>query len=288
MPSSRGSSWPRDWTHVSYVSCIGRFFTTCVPCLRGLLWPVAAFLRLSLFSMADSCEASWSGILKDVSTPSPLGTKPCLVPFSDYTGVTGSEEGDEKGEATISWHCMKGTGCPLYITDSVSFDHLAEVAPARRSHHHFHVLLFGRKSSTAATPKAGSQTPMSWTDKYLNYLQFFHKGNLSLLSFIYLSIRLYQCGFTDTDFICGVKTPMLCYLFVVRIVSALATGANSGRPMTSLFSEHFLNFLLFHIFISEMPYLRAVRGWTVYSTPTPQKSFMMGVPSTSKCDPIWE
>ena len=24
MPSSRGSSWPRDWTRVSYVSCIGR------------------------------------------------------------------------------------------------------------------------------------------------------------------------------------------------------------------------------------------------------------------------
>ena len=24
MPSSRGSSWPRNWTHVSYVSCIGR------------------------------------------------------------------------------------------------------------------------------------------------------------------------------------------------------------------------------------------------------------------------
>ena len=30
MPSSRGSSQPRNWTHVSYVSCIGRwvFFTT--------------------------------------------------------------------------------------------------------------------------------------------------------------------------------------------------------------------------------------------------------------------
>lgn len=52
--------------------------------------------------MADSCEASSSGILKDVSTPSPLGTKLCLVSFSDYTGVMGSEEGDEKGEATIS------------------------------------------------------------------------------------------------------------------------------------------------------------------------------------------
>jgi len=24
MPSSRGSSWPRDWTWVSYISCIGR------------------------------------------------------------------------------------------------------------------------------------------------------------------------------------------------------------------------------------------------------------------------
>ena len=29
MPSSRGPSWPRDWTHFSYISCIGRrFFTT--------------------------------------------------------------------------------------------------------------------------------------------------------------------------------------------------------------------------------------------------------------------
>ena len=24
MPSSRGSSWPRDWTRISYISCIGR------------------------------------------------------------------------------------------------------------------------------------------------------------------------------------------------------------------------------------------------------------------------
>ena len=26
MPSSRESSWPRDWIYVSYVSCIGRWF----------------------------------------------------------------------------------------------------------------------------------------------------------------------------------------------------------------------------------------------------------------------
>ena len=33
MPFSRQSSWPKDWTHVSYVSCIGRqFFTTGTTC----------------------------------------------------------------------------------------------------------------------------------------------------------------------------------------------------------------------------------------------------------------
>ena len=32
MPSSRGSSWPNDWTHVSCISCIAdRFFTTEPP-----------------------------------------------------------------------------------------------------------------------------------------------------------------------------------------------------------------------------------------------------------------
>ena len=32
IPFSRGSSWPRDWTCVSYVSCIdSRFFTTEPP-----------------------------------------------------------------------------------------------------------------------------------------------------------------------------------------------------------------------------------------------------------------
>ena len=28
---SRGSSRPRDWTHISCISCIGRFFTTVLP-----------------------------------------------------------------------------------------------------------------------------------------------------------------------------------------------------------------------------------------------------------------
>ena len=28
VPFSKGSSWTRDQTHISYISCIGRFFTT--------------------------------------------------------------------------------------------------------------------------------------------------------------------------------------------------------------------------------------------------------------------
>ena len=37
---SRGSSWRRDWTHVCWASCFGRFFSTCVTweALRLVFW----------------------------------------------------------------------------------------------------------------------------------------------------------------------------------------------------------------------------------------------------------
>ena len=36
MPSSRGSSWPRDWAHVSYISyTVSGFFTTEPPGKQG-------------------------------------------------------------------------------------------------------------------------------------------------------------------------------------------------------------------------------------------------------------
>ena len=44
ISSSRGSSWPRDWTHVSYISCIGRWILyhwdikEPHSCSLGLLW----------------------------------------------------------------------------------------------------------------------------------------------------------------------------------------------------------------------------------------------------------
>lgn len=53
-------------------------------------------------------------------------------------------------------------------------------------------------------------------------------GNLSLLSFIYLSIYLYQYGFTDMYFIFGVISQ--CYvIYLLFILSQLwPLGANSG------------------------------------------------------------
>ena len=49
MPSSSGSSWPRDWICVSYVSCIGRgFFTT------NFAWE-AQFTHIYIFTHVLSC-----------------------------------------------------------------------------------------------------------------------------------------------------------------------------------------------------------------------------------------
>ena len=55
MPSSRGSSSSRGWTHSSYVSCIGRFFTTSVTCEAHILillhafYPAVCYLHLKRF-----------------------------------------------------------------------------------------------------------------------------------------------------------------------------------------------------------------------------------------------
>ena len=63
MPSSRGSSWPRDWTHVSHVSCAGR---------RVLYhWQGALFLPYSLCGNAGMIlRLEWSqGACMDDSKP---------------------------------------------------------------------------------------------------------------------------------------------------------------------------------------------------------------------------
>ena len=43
ISSSRGSSWPRDWTHVSWFSCIGKWILYhCAPWFKCLVFPAAA------------------------------------------------------------------------------------------------------------------------------------------------------------------------------------------------------------------------------------------------------
>ena len=52
MPSSRGSSWPRDGTHISYVSCTGRWvlYHWCPPGSPSVLFFELVYLKDSLLS----------------------------------------------------------------------------------------------------------------------------------------------------------------------------------------------------------------------------------------------
>ena len=68
MPSFRGSYWPRDWTYISCVSCIGR--QVLYHCATWKPQLILAFLqsnKLSLFSSSVSSHSMWiSGIPKDL------------------------------------------------------------------------------------------------------------------------------------------------------------------------------------------------------------------------------
>ena len=58
MPSSRGSSWPRDWTHISYVFFTGRGAVPSVPlvppgkpiCLWSITYSTILLLAFKLFT----------------------------------------------------------------------------------------------------------------------------------------------------------------------------------------------------------------------------------------------
>ena len=59
MPSSGGSSWPRDWTHVSYVFCIGGFFTS------SAIWEINVriiILGWNFLSLDHKFYKSWLNI----------------------------------------------------------------------------------------------------------------------------------------------------------------------------------------------------------------------------------
>ena len=63
MPSSRGSSWPRDQTSISYVSCIGRWILyhkghLGSPCMKGT-YCTPLSLSMLLLLISDWCSLVW-------------------------------------------------------------------------------------------------------------------------------------------------------------------------------------------------------------------------------------
>ena len=71
---SRGSSWPRDWTHISCASCIvGRFFTA--EPLRNSNWIIVAYQCCVNFCHATkwvSCMYTCTAFLLDLPSPHPI------------------------------------------------------------------------------------------------------------------------------------------------------------------------------------------------------------------------
>ena len=73
MPSSRGSSWPRDWTHNSYVSCIARRFFTHWTTWEALIYFIqdkinmstsdrlASFIPTIVSEILQVIQVQWTG-----------------------------------------------------------------------------------------------------------------------------------------------------------------------------------------------------------------------------------
>ena len=60
MPSSRGSSWPSDWTHISDVSCIGRWFFTTSTTLEAQWFGTCICCKVSnTISLVNISQHTW-------------------------------------------------------------------------------------------------------------------------------------------------------------------------------------------------------------------------------------
>ena len=51
---SRGPSWPRDWTHISFISCIGRRFLTSVSPRKIYIY-IYIYISIYICSVAQLC-----------------------------------------------------------------------------------------------------------------------------------------------------------------------------------------------------------------------------------------
>ena len=90
MPSSRGSSWPMDWTLVSGISCTGRWIlyhehhVFCHAWVLSHVWLFATLWTIACqapLSMGFSRQEYWSGL----PFPSPRDLpKPGIEPYVSY------------------------------------------------------------------------------------------------------------------------------------------------------------------------------------------------------------
>ena len=89
MPSSRGSSQPRDQTHVSYISCIGRWVLYHWHCLGSPYTVVESskYRQTSSFQQRQVLEIIKDGVRRQYDTGSPLEwiireSSPAIVTFN--------------------------------------------------------------------------------------------------------------------------------------------------------------------------------------------------------------
>ena len=136
-PFSQGSSWPRDWTHVSCVSCIaGRFFTHwatnpthCVPFPKSqltLLLPRFPFHQYSYFVQVPDHLAKmlanlhnffgYNGSNQSKKTNVLCDRLPTRKTFSPYSLVElvccSSQSPDE---VNVTWRTIQKSGVGFFI-----------------------------------------------------------------------------------------------------------------------------------------------------------------------------
>ena len=91
IPSSRGSSWPRDQTHISYVSCIGRWvlsvhFSHSV--VSDSLWPPWTAASQVFLSITDSRSLLKLMFIESVMPSNYLTLcRPLLLPPSIFPSI---------------------------------------------------------------------------------------------------------------------------------------------------------------------------------------------------------
>ena len=97
MPFSRGSSWPRDWTRISYVSCADGFLTTSTTRealyngLESTKWPGIYFISVcclppSLLVQPHCSLCSWNTHFLDCKLPEGMDLSVSF--FAESSGTT--------------------------------------------------------------------------------------------------------------------------------------------------------------------------------------------------------